>query len=52
MPTWLLVLVWLTVCALLSALSLAGEATRLRVAEENVSREGAATARLAGLFVR
>jgi hypothetical protein len=33
--------------ALLSALSLAGEATRLRSAEENVSQEGAATARLA-----
>ena len=33
--------------ALLSALSLAGEATRLRTAEENVSQEGAATSRLA-----
>src|SRR4051812_27509143 len=33
--------------ALLSALSLAGEATQLRAAEDNVSQEGAATARLA-----
>jgi hypothetical protein len=33
--------------ALLTALTLAGEATRLRSAEDNVSQEGAATARLA-----
>ena len=33
--------------ALLSALSLAGEATRLLAAEENVSQESAASARLA-----
>jgi hypothetical protein len=33
--------------ALLSALSLAGEASHLRTAEENVSQEGAASARLA-----